>query len=195
MAPSLHRGAVRLLRSSLIPLLCLALAACGGSTERGGHTPHRANAYIPESTSTALPGHLRPRMVNASSRLQCVPYAREQSGIQIRGDAWTWWDQAAGRYARGQRPEVGSVLVLRRRGGSLGHVGVVSEIIDGRTIVLRHANWLNGGRIHIDTPVRDTSSAGDWSAVRVWYTPGGVYGGSTYPAYGFIYPRTVTARS
>jgi hypothetical protein len=29
--------------------------------------------------------------------LQCVPYARQVSGIQIYGDAWTWWDQAAGR--------------------------------------------------------------------------------------------------
>ena len=189
MHSHLHRGAVGLFRIALIPLLCLALAACAGSSERGGHTPHRANAFVPGSASDSLPGHLQPRMVNASSRLQCVPYAREQSGIQIRGDAWTWWDQAAGRYERGHRPEIGSVLVLRRRGGSLGHVGVVSDIIDGRTIVLRHANWLNGGRIHLDTPVRDVSSGGDWSAVRVWYTPGGVYGRSTYPAYGFIYPR------
>ena len=29
--------------------------------------------------------------------LQCVPYARQVSGIQIYGDAWTWWDQAEGR--------------------------------------------------------------------------------------------------
>ena len=31
--------------------------------------------------------------------LQCVPYARDVSGIQIYGDAHTWWDQAQGRYA------------------------------------------------------------------------------------------------
>ncbi len=174
----------------MIPLLGLALAACAGSDERGGSTPRRANAFVPNSASAGLPADLRPRIVNASGRLQCVPYARQQSGIQIRGDAWTWWDQAAGRYARGRRPEIGSVLVMRRRGGSLGHVGVVTDVIDRRTIVLSHANWLNRGQIHVDTPVRDVSSAGDWSAVRVWYTPGGVYGGSTYPAYGFIYPRT-----
>src|SRR6478672_2506999 len=35
---------------------------------------------------------------------QCVPYARDYSGIQIFGDAWTWWTQANGRYARGQLP-------------------------------------------------------------------------------------------
>ena len=39
--------------------------------------------------------------------LQCVPYARQVSGIRIFGDAHTWWDQAAGHYARGNRPKVG----------------------------------------------------------------------------------------
>lgn len=29
--------------------------------------------------------------------LQCVPYARQISGIQIYGDAWTWWGQAEGK--------------------------------------------------------------------------------------------------
>ena len=28
--------------------------------------------------------------------LQCVPYARQVSGIRIFGDAHTWWDQAEG---------------------------------------------------------------------------------------------------
>ncbi|MGC8159731.1 hypothetical protein ACP3WZ_24715, partial [Salmonella enterica] len=32
---------------------------------------------------------------------ECVPFARAASGIQIYGDAWTWWGQAAGRYRRG----------------------------------------------------------------------------------------------
>ena len=145
------------------------------------------------AVAAGVPGQLRPRIVNASSRLQCVPYAREQSGIQIRGDAWTWWGSADGRYQRGHRPELGSLLVLRRQGRSRGHLAVVTEIVDDRTIILRHANWLNRGRIHLDTPVRDVSAANDWSAVRVWYTPGGVYGASTYAAYGFIYPRTETA--
>ena len=45
--------------------------------------------------------------------LQCVPYAREVSGIRIYGDAHTWWDQAAGHYARGVRPRVGAVMSFR----------------------------------------------------------------------------------
>ena len=28
-------------------------------------------------------------------RWQCVPFAREMSGIEIYGDAWTWWNAAA----------------------------------------------------------------------------------------------------
>ena len=30
--------------------------------------------------------------------LQCVPFARQHSRVQIRGDARTWWQQARGRY-------------------------------------------------------------------------------------------------
>ena len=32
---------------------------------------------------------------------QCVPFARLMSGIQIFGDARTWWSQAAGKYDTG----------------------------------------------------------------------------------------------
>jgi hypothetical protein len=40
-----------------------------------------------------------PASAGASSLLdyvgQCVPFARAASGIQIFGDAWTWWDKAS----------------------------------------------------------------------------------------------------
>lgn len=109
--------------------------------------------------------------------------------ISLRGAAWTWWRAAKGRYERGHAPRVGSVLVLRRRGRSLGHIAVVTRIVGPREIIVDHANWLNRGRIHLGTPVRDVSENNDWSAVRVWYTPGKTWGRSAYPAYGFIYPR------
>src|SRR6478609_631629 len=55
--------------------------------------------------------------------LQCVPYAREVTGIQIYGDAWTWWGKAEGRYARGHTPRVGSVMAFEPHGNmTLGHV-------------------------------------------------------------------------
>ena len=39
--------------------------------------------------------------------LQCVPYARALTGVEIRGDAHTWWGQADGRYQRGTAPTFG----------------------------------------------------------------------------------------
>jgi len=123
---------------------------------------------------------------------ECVPFAREASGIQIWGDAWTWWDQAKGRYARGYVPKVGSVIVFARSGQlPLGHVAVVSRIVEKRVLMLTHANWSrqNGERGHVERDVTlfDVSARGDWSEVRVWYKDNDGLGGSTYPVYGFIY--------
>ena len=126
--------------------------------------------------------------------LQCVPYARALSGVEIRGDAHTWWDQAAGRYQRGNSPKVGAVLAFQPHGNMrLGHVAAVRRIVDDRTIMISHANWstIGGVRGHIEDDVRaiDVSEAGDWSQVRVWYTPNEAMGGTAWPAHGFIYPK------
>lgn len=126
--------------------------------------------------------------------LQCVPYAREVSGIRIYGDAYTWWDQAEGRYARGQQPRVGAVLAFRPYGSmQLGHVAVVSKLIDRRTILLRHANWspIAGRRGQIEDNVRavDVSPGNDWSQVRVWYDPIQGLGTTAWPTFGFIYGK------
>ncbi len=85
---------------------------------------------------------------------------------------------------------VGSVLALKRTWHlRLGHVAVVTKILNDREIVVEHANWLNRGDIHKSTPVRDVSKANDWSAVRLWYTPGNLWGRRTYSAHGFIHPE------
>lgn len=124
--------------------------------------------------------------------LQCVPYARQISGIRIFGDAHTWWDQAEGRYARGREPRVGAVMALRPHGNMrLGHVAAVSRVIDSRTILLRHANWsmIDGRRGQIEDNVRaiDVSPGNDWSEVRVWYAPIAGLGTTRWPVRGFIY--------
>ncbi|MGH6786147.1 MAG: CHAP domain-containing protein [Novosphingobium sp.] len=124
--------------------------------------------------------------------LQCVPYARQVSGIRIFGDAHTWWGQAEGKYAKGVRPKVGAVMAFRPHGNSrLGHVAAVSRIIDARTVLIRHSNWspIDGRRGQIEDDVRavDVSPAGDWSEVRVWYAPIGALGGTHWPIAGFIY--------
>ena len=48
----------------------------------------------------------------AQSYLQCVPFARSESGVEIRGNAKTWWAQAAGEYKRGHEPRKGAVMAF-----------------------------------------------------------------------------------
>jgi surface antigen len=131
----------------------------------------------------------------ARAGLSCVPFARSDSGIAVVGNAWQWWDNAAGIYARGSVPESGSVLTFRSNGRMrLGHVAVVSRVINPREIEIEHANWwgpgMHGG-IARNIPVVDVSEANDWSAVRVGLGEAGHFG-SVYPTYGFIYDRPDT---
>lgn len=121
---------------------------------------------------------------------QCVRFAREFSGIQIYGDAWTWWRSAQDQGLRtGRAPEVGAVLVFQPHGASTrGHVAVVSQILTERVMRISHANWGGSrGRIERDVTVVDVSPDNDWSQVRVWHNPSNDLGVSVYPTYGFIY--------
>jgi surface antigen len=129
------------------------------------------------------------RTVRPATPLQCVPYARAQSGIAIYGDAYTWWDKAAGRFARSSEPQEGAVMVLYNYAGpNRGHVAVVRALLDSRTIKIDHANWLDDGAIYTDDPVRDISAANDWSQVKVFNLRTGAWGGRVYPVQGFIGP-------
>jgi hypothetical protein len=138
------------------------------------------------------------RIIATAQPLQCVPYARRVTDLDIRGDAWTWWQSAEGRYRRDSQPAVGSILALKQTDRlRLGHIAVVSRVLNNREILVEHANWLNRGQIHKHTLVRDTSANNDWSMVRVWYTPGKTLGKRIYAAHGFIHPnqtRTVRLR-
>jgi hypothetical protein len=131
-----------------------------------------------------------PRIIRGARRLQCVPFAREASGIEIFGNANRWWDLAEGRYRKARTPAVGSVMVMNGyRTNRRGHVAVVRKIVDSRTIIIDHSNWLNDGKIYLSAPVRDISPNNDWSQVNVWYTPGQTWGSRTYSAKGFIRPN------
>lgn len=154
-------------------------------------------AALAATSMVALP-------VRAASLLdyvgQCVPFARAASGIQIWGDAWTWWDQAEGRYARGDRPREGSVIAFAKQARlPLGHVAVVSRIVERRTLMLTHANWSrqNGVRGHAeqDVTLHDVSPNNDWSQVRVWYRDTGGLGSTVYQVHGFIYPDRKARRA
>ena len=153
-------------------LLALALSAC---TTRP-MTPEM-NAYLGD----------QPSFVRTSERAECVPYARQNSGIQIYGDAHTWWDQAAGRYARARLPQSGSVMVLFGYAGpKRGHLATVARVISAREIRVDHANWLNDGNLYLNSPVIDVSPKNDWSMVRVYNNRDGHLGLNNYKVRGFI---------
>lgn len=130
--------------------------------------------------------------ISQAQALQCVPFARDNSGVDIRGNAHTWWAQAAGRYDRGNAPRVGAVLSFKStRSMPLGHVAVVSKIISDREILISHSNWspINGrrGQIERNVKVVDVSPNGDWTNVKVWYAPIRGLGLRANPTNGFIY--------
>ena len=123
---------------------------------------------------------------------QCVPFARAASGIEIYGDAWTWWRQADGHYQRTHTPQVGSVIVFAKTARlPMGHVAVISRVVEKRVVMLTHANWSrqNGKRGHAEQDVTlfDVSTRNDWSKVKVWYKDVDGLGGGIYPVYGFIH--------
>ena len=145
--------------------------------------------------TVSLKGHANRRVMVNASLISCVPYARQVSGIMVVGNAWQWWNNAAGQYARGDRPEAGSVLNFRANGRMrLGHVAVVTRVVNAREIIVDQANWPSTGmrgNVSHDVAVVDVSEANNWSAVRVELSGSGKFG-SVYPAYGFIYNRPDT---
>ncbi len=157
-----------------------AVMAAGSTAQaRGGR--HRSY-HTRHAVSVVYEGVQAPRVI------QCVAFAKADAGIEISGNARDWWNNAAGIYERGSRPENGSVLSFRPNGRMpLGHVAVVSGVEDSRTIVIDQSHWNSNG-IARDVEVKDVSEDNDWSAVRVRLGRGEGFG-SIYPTHGFIYPR------
>jgi hypothetical protein len=165
-------------RLAAAALFCAMLAAC--TTNPSTYSGNYGNEGVPPSRPQG-PG------------LQCVPYAREHAHIPIYGDAYTWWDQALGRYARAVVPSEGSVLVLFNYAGpERAHLAVVRSIVNQRQIRVDHANWLDDGAIFVDDPVQDVSPENDWSEVRVFNIRTGAWGSRIYPVQGFIGPGPET---
>ena len=77
-----------------VALLALALEGCASSSDvmDYGQTPmprEQGHAEVQQDTHQPM---------------QCVPYARDHSSVKIYGDAYTWWEQAAGKYQRSGVP-------------------------------------------------------------------------------------------
>lgn len=191
-------------------LVALTFSGCATSgspapISYGGRAPIARPGMIDTHASTVAPirtpgppidlstpywdAYTFPRIDMTQPTSQCVPFARLVSGVQIWGDAYTWWDQAQGKYPRSSSPAEGSVLVLKAwNEEKRGHVAVVKSILSSRVIRVDQANWLHGEEVTLDVPVIDVSPYNDWSQVRVWYVPGMYWGGRIYTAQGFIHP-------
>ncbi len=176
--------------------LMIALGACftlddASAASKSHHNGTRAGAYQGHyaGRGASVAGYGR----RYGGGLQCVPFARENTGIELAGNAANWWDNAEGVYQRGARPEVGSVLNFRANGRMrMGHVAVVSNVVNGRSIEIDHANWAGPGAGHgsitRNITVVDVSPNNDWTAVRVALGHTSDFG-SVYPTFGFIYDR------
>jgi surface antigen len=157
----------------LVALVALSLEGCATSMAT-------YDEPLREQTQTAAENE-------GGEPLQCVPYARERSGIRIFGDAYTWWDKAEGKYSRASLPETGAVMVLHNYAGAKrGHLAVVRQVVSPREIRVDHANWLNDGSVYVNDPVQDVSDGNDWSVVRVFNPKAGAWGDKRYPVQGFI---------
>jgi surface antigen len=172
------------LRPALAVVLLLLLAAC---SERQALAPAPESAAFPAVGIHPYTGEL----------VQCVPYARQITGIDLLGDAWTWWDGAAGKYERGHAPRRFAVLVLSRTHRlKLGHVAVVVDVESPRQIRVTHANFgsdnISRHVIYDSMPAIDVSPENDWTLVRFWNYQANAWG-TLYAAYGFIYPEKAGA--
>jgi hypothetical protein len=164
-------------RLAAAAIFSVGLAACGGTT-------------LPDNVIAT--GNAD-RSIEPS---QCVPYARAQSGINIFGDAYTWWNQAEGRFEKRSTPLSGTVLVLANYAGpTSAHLAVVRSMDSARTIRVDHANWFNDGQVYVDDPVIDVSANNDWSQVRVFNVRTQAWGTKIYYVQGFIAPNRPTGPS
>jgi surface antigen len=171
-------------------VLSVGLIAALGACADEHASPSNAQWGLAPST-LATPKDLPPPT-------QCALFAREFTGIHIRGDAWSWWQLAEGAdYPRSNTPRADTILVLRSTPQlKLGHVGIVKRIVGPREILITHANWGMDDPtkriIHDSTAVVDVSKTNDWTELRFWNAPAHAFG-KIYAAYGFIYPHRFTA--
>jgi surface antigen len=187
------------LLSSALLFSCPVIADSAQAAQFGDDALKPAASHRPNAISShnSWDSKLSPSVTLDATRsyVSCVPYARQVSGIEVAGNAWQWWNNSEGLYARGDRPETGSVLNFRSNGRMrLGHVAVVKRVVNAREIIVDHANWPSGGspgRISRNVVVVDVSEANNWSAVRVELGRHNTFG-SVYPTYGFIYNRPDT---
>jgi surface antigen len=201
--------------STALAVAVLMGAVCVAPTMADAATTRSARDGVKQHRVTIVAGPSRGAKATASKQdfhgpapevvasqfasISCVPYVRSVTGMDISGNAHLWWANAAGAYARGQRPERGAVLSFRSSGGMrMGHVAVVSKVVSAREVLIDHANWegpgIRKGTIMRGVSVVDVSDRNDWSAVRVQVGRDDDSYGRVYPVNGFIYNRPDNGR-
>ena len=156
-------------------------------------------AYASSPKTKAAKPKVQTSQTRAPDYLNCVQYVKQTTDFGLAGDAWRWWDAAAGRFERGKTPREGSVLVFKKTDKlRFGHVAVVSSVLDKRKIEIDHANWAPSGagkgKVTTKVGVEDLSPKNDWTLVRVWYGPAKEFG-KPYPTHGFIMPKSSPVRT
>jgi surface antigen len=168
-----------------IPFLCLGLLFAAGCAQSPSGLRTISSAGInPELHAIAI-REVR-TLQSQGQRVWCVPFARNASGVNIRGNANTWWTKAKGQYTRGKDPSTGAVMAFKATSRNpMGHVAVVSKVVSPREVLVDHANWKRN-KISLQMSVIDVSPRNDWSAVRLESQTDSY--GRVYPVNGFIYP-------
>ena len=161
------------------------LDAIGGDAASDDTNEVNASHGVASQSAPQVPDE--PSIETPLHHFYCVEYARLRSGLEIFGDARTWWQHAENIYARFAQPANEAVMVFAGSARiARGHVAVVTRIVSPREIRVDQANWRNRGEIDHNTPVLDVSLQNDWSRVRVWDMGSNQFGSRVYAIKGFI---------
>ncbi|HEC70939.1 MAG TPA: CHAP domain-containing protein, partial [Roseobacter sp.] len=82
------------------PLLFAALLLSAACTQAPTEIQTISSAGINPDLKALAIREVR-KLQSNGQRVWCVPFARNASGVNIRGNANTWWGKAEGSYARG----------------------------------------------------------------------------------------------
>lgn len=184
-------------RHAALPRPPVSRAAANATTRRTAQRQNVVSRNTVARQGSARRGGGRGYASGYGGGISCVPYARQATGMAISGNGGQWWYNAAGLYARSNRPEVGSIMAFASSGGMrAGHVAVVERVISPREVLIHHANWggpgIRRGSIMHGVSVIDASPNNDWSQVRVQVGHSTENYGRTYTVQGFIHNRPDT---
>src|ERR1700760_1919724 len=101
-------GTKALLLSSTLLFSSLLIVDRGQAAQSGDEALRPTASYRPHAiNSHSWDAKLSPTVTLDATRsyMSCVPYARQVSGIKVAGNAWQWWNNSEGLYARGDQPE------------------------------------------------------------------------------------------